>query len=383
MAPTPHQSKTAKAKLIAGGKQPKARIARYLKTTEPQLVEGAKNALLLKGIKCSENMSTVLKDMRSVQSPHSKLLSKNNMIVPFDDEGQQSLEFLTTKNDAALFALASHNKKRPNNLVLGRTFDRRVLDMVEIGILQYRSVGDFPGLPKKRLGSKPLLQFVGDLWQSDVNLKRLQNLLVDFYRGDPVDSLIVSGLDHVMVFTAAEASFGGQQENMPIIHQRTYYMKLKKDPKGGKAPAPYLTPSGPDMDFKVCLRWMNDYHCSSFARVIYAVSTNHFLLSLQIRRTKFASPDLWKLAMKQPTTNKAKKKKNQTTNLFGETIGRLHLEKQNIDNRSGKKSKALRMAEKLEKAEEGAAIESELGKEQEEMDHEFQQAYGFGREDMV
>eukprot|EP01082_Thalassiosira_pseudonana_P003109 g3307.t1 g3307 contig12:1806797-1807948(+) len=352
MAPTPHQSKTAKAKLIAGGKQPKARIARYLKTTEPQLVEGAKNALLLKGIKCSENMSTVLKDMRSVQSPHSKLLSKNNMIVPFDDEGQQSLEFLTTKNDAALFALASHNKKRPNNLVLGRTFDRRVLDMVEIGILQYRSVGDFPGLPKKRLGSKPLLQFVGDLWQSDVNLKRLQNLLVDFYRGDPVDSLIVSGLDHVMVFTAAEASFGGQQENMPIIHQRTYYMKLKKDPKGGKAPAPYLTPSGPDMDFK-------------------------------IRRTKFASPDLWKLAMKQPTTNKAKKKKNQTTNLFGETIGRLHLEKQNIDNRSGKKSKALRMAEKLEKAEEGAAIESELGKEQEEMDHEFQQAYGFGREDMV
>ena len=41
------------------------------------------------------------------------------------------------------------------------------------------------------------------------------------------------------------------------------------------------------------------------------------------------------------------------------------------------------MAEKLEKAEEGAAIESELGKEQEEMDHEFQQAYGFGREDMV
>jgi hypothetical protein len=28
-------------------------------------------------------------------------------------------------------------------------------------------------------------------------------------------------------------------------------MKLKKDPKGGKAPVPYLTPSGPDMDFKV------------------------------------------------------------------------------------------------------------------------------------
>ena len=82
-----------------------------------------------------------------------------------------------------------------------------------------------------------------------------------------------------------------------MIHQRTYYMKLKKDPQGGSAPVPYLTPSGPDMDFK-------------------------------IRRTQFASPDLWKLAMKQPQGIKAKKKKNQTTNVFGETIGRLHLDKQ-------------------------------------------------------
>jgi len=189
MAPTPHQAKAAKAQLIAGGKQPKARIQRYLKTTESKLVEGAKTALLLKGIRCSDAMSTVLKDMRSVQSPHAKLLTKSNMIVPFDDAGQQSLEFLTTKNDASLFAMASHNKKRPNNLVIGRTFDRRILDMVEIGILQYRSLTDFGGLPKKRVGSKPMMQFVGDIWSSDVNLKRMQNLLIDFYRGDPVENI--------------------------------------------------------------------------------------------------------------------------------------------------------------------------------------------------
>ena len=275
MAPTPHQAKTAKAKLIAGGKQPKARIARYLKTTESQLVEGAKSSLLLKGIRCSDSMSTVLKDMRSVQSPHSKLLTKNNMIVPFDDEGQQSLEFLTTKNDAALFALASHNKKRPNNLVFGRTFDRRILDMVEIGILQYRSLNDFGGLPKKRLGSKPLLQFVGDVWSSDINLKRLQNLLIDFYRGDPVDSLVLSGLDHVMVFTAAETNLGGGQETFPIIHQRTYYMKLKKNPKGGKAPVPYLTPSGPDMDFKVCSLFFFRVSCLMFSLQTSCTHINH------------------------------------------------------------------------------------------------------------
>jgi len=353
MAPTPHQAKTAKAKLISGGKQPKARIARYLKTTESQLVEGAKSSLLLRGIRCSDAMATVLKDMRSVQSPHAKMLSKNNVIVPFDDAGQQSLEFLTTKNDAALFAVASHNKKRPNNLIMGRTFDRRVLDMVEIGILQYRSLNDFGGLPKKRLGSKPMLQFVGDIWTSDVNLRRLQNLLIDFYRGDPVDSLVLSGLDHVMVFTAAETGSlgGGQDARCPIVHQRTYYMKLKKDPKGGKAPVPYLTPSGPDMDFKV-------------------------------RRTQFASPDMWKLAMKQPAGVKAKKKKNQTTNIFGETIGRLHLDRQDIDSKTGKKSKALRLADRIEKQEEKAAVESELGREGAGMSDEFKQAYGFAPDNM-
>lgn len=89
------------------------------------------------------------------------------------------------------------------------------------------------------------------------------------------------------------------------------------------------------------------------------------------------------MATKQPTTNKTKKKKNQTTNLFGETLGRLHLEKQNIDARSGKKSKALRLAERAEKAEDRAAIENELQQEVEEMENEFQQAYGFARDDMA
>lgn len=81
--------------------------------------------------------------------------------------------------------------------------------------------------------------------------------------------------------------------------------------------------------------------------------------------------------MKQPQGIKAKKKKNQTTNMFGETIGRLHLERQDIDSRSGKKAKALRLAERIEKAEEGVAIESELEREEEMMNSEFKQAYGF------
>ncbi len=350
MAPTEQQRKQAKLKQLSGGKAPKARVSRYLKKhVESQLVEGAKSALLLKGIRCSNNMNVVLKDMRQMKAPDGKLLSKNNVVVPFSDEGQQSLEFLTTKNDCSLFALASHNKKRPNNLCMGRTFDRKILDIAELGIMRYKSIADYAGNPKKRLGSKPMMLFVGDKWHLSSNYKRLQNLLIDFYRGDPVEKLVLSGLDHIMVFTVADDP-NAPEDAKPLIHQRVYYCKLKKNPNGGKAPVPYLTPSGPDMDFI-------------------------------IRRTEFATPDVWKLATSQPTVTKAKKKKNHTTNMFGETIGRLHLERQDVEKMGGRKSKALRRADQIEKAEDKAALDGELEREKGEMAAEFKQTYGFEQEE--
>ena len=353
MAPTSQQTKSSRVKSIATGKQPKARVARYLKTTESQLVEGARSVLLMKGIRCSDAMATVLKDMRAINAPHSKLLTKNNVIIPFSDEGQQSIEFLTTKNDCSLFAVASHNKKRPNNLVMGRTFDRHIIDMVELGIVRYKSLKDYGGAPKKRIGSKPMMLFVGDRWHLDHQYRRLQNLFLDFYRGDPVEKLVMSGLDHIMVFTIADGIPvpGSDSDPLPAIHQRTYYSKLKKDPAGGKAPIQFLTPSGPDLDFRV-------------------------------RRTEYAAPDVWKAAMKQPAAIKKKAKKNHTTNIFGETVGRLHLDKQDIDRMQGRKVKALRIAAKIEGEEEKQAVESELEREEAETNKQFRQTFGFGADEM-
>jgi len=347
MAPTQAQSKANRAKVLAGGKPANARTQRYLKSTEAKQKERGKNTLLLKGIKCSQAMGNLLKNMRTMQAPNAKLLSKKNQIVAFDDiEGQQSLEFLTTKNDCSLFALASTNKKRPNNLVIGRTFDHEILDMVELGILRFKSIQDYGGsIPKKRVGSKPLMLFLGDMWQHDSNCQKLQNLLIDFYRGDVVDKLIVSGIDHLLVFVASNPTV----ESLPksIIHQRTYFCKLKKNPNdpASKVPVPYLVPCGPD-------------------------------ITMQIRRTQFAEPDLWKQSLKQPVGMK-KKAKNQSTNVFGEVIGRLHIEHQDVDKVGGRKNKALRRAEKAAAEEENEALESELDKEKGELQQEFKQTYGF------
>ena len=360
MAPTPAQQKAARAKVLAGGKPAKAKTQRYLKSIEPQLREGAKSTLLMKGIRCSQGMGHLLKDMRAMQAPNAKLMTKKNKIVAFDDiEGQQSLEFLTTKNDCALFALASTNKKRPNNLVLGRTFDHQILDMVELGILRYKSIQDYGGsVPKKRIGSKPLMLFLGDLWQQDSNCKKMQNLLIDFYKGDVVSKLIVSGIDHLLVFVASQPQQEADRANPNIntdqkliIHQHTFFCKLKKNPGDptSKVPIPFLVPCGPDM-------------------------------TMLIRRTQFAEQDLWNLSLKQPQALKKKKKKNKTTNIFGEVIGRLHIQNQDVEKMGGRKSKALRRAEKTAKAEENEALDAELEKEKEELQGEFKQTYGFEQE---
>lgn len=354
MAPTPQQMQNKRIQRLSG-KQPKARVQRYLKSQEPKLVEDARTVLLLKGIRCSDAMSTVLKDLKTIMAPHSKLLSKKNQILPFEDEGMTSLEFLTTKNDASLFAVASHNKKRPNNLVIGRTFDHRVLDVVELGITQYKSLADYKEAPKKRAGSKPLMLFSGDKWHLESSYRKLQNLLVDFYKGDPCKKMILSGVDHVITFTIADSPQQHLHNNdiaiPPTIHMRTYFVKLKKHPEDGSTPVPYLIPSGPDMDFK-------------------------------LRRNQFASPDMWKIAVKQPKELRPKKTKNQKTNIFGETIGRLHLERQDINQLGGKKTKALRVAEKLEADEEKKRVEEELEREKSHMSKEFEQTYGFKEDEM-
>ena len=77
-------------------------------------------------------------------TPHSKLMTKKNELHPFDD--QNSLEFLSKKNDCSLFALASDSKKRPNNIIMGRLFNYQLLDMVELGVTDYKSIESFKGM---------------------------------------------------------------------------------------------------------------------------------------------------------------------------------------------------------------------------------------------
>ena len=76
-----------------------------------------------------------------LKKPNAIAFSKSNSIHPF--ENANSIAFWSQKNDASLFLIGLHSKKRPNNLVFARTFDHEVMDMLEVGIEMVKSMSEF------------------------------------------------------------------------------------------------------------------------------------------------------------------------------------------------------------------------------------------------
>lgn len=80
-------------------------------------------------------------DQMQLKKPDAIAFSKANAVLPFEDS--TSLAFWSHKNDASLFLVGTHSKKRPNNLVFARTYDSQVLDLLEVGIEGCKSMSDF------------------------------------------------------------------------------------------------------------------------------------------------------------------------------------------------------------------------------------------------
>merc|ERR1712241_1140897 len=101
---------------------------------------------------------------------------------PFDDVS--NLERLCNKYDHGLFAFGSSSKKRPFRLILGRLFDRALLDMQEYRVEDFKSIASFHSNRKEPImGSKPLVIFQGAAFDDDERLKRTKSLLLDFFSG--------------------------------------------------------------------------------------------------------------------------------------------------------------------------------------------------------
>ena len=275
---------------------------RALEDREAKLIENNKSTLIVRGTNCSATVLQCLKELHSLKKPDCELYSQKNDIRPF--ENFSKLEFFGQKNDASLFAFGNSNKKRPNNLILGRLFDHKMLDMVEFGVDDFKSLQDFP-TEKIPVGTKPILLFSGSEFDSNEELKRIKNLFIDFFRGPKVPKIRLQGLEHAIQFTAVRKDGGIKK-----IYLRSYKIVLNKS--GCKTPRIELEDHGPHMD-------------------------------LTVRRTHLASEDLFKSACKQvKNTDKPKKVKNVSKDAFGSTLGRVHVPAQKIGTIQTRKMKGLK-----------------------------------------
>lgn len=274
---------------------PTKRGKRYQQQRESKVNENDKTAVFIRG-DTDELTKEVMKELVLLKKPLAKMYKRKNPFRPFDDP--TSIEGISKKEDASLFAFGSHSKKRPRNLVLGRLFDYRILDMFEFGIENFKSMKEFD-CAKIALGSKPCLVFVGEQFDIDPELIRLKNLLADFFRGPKTSQVRLAGIEIVLQFTVKDGK----------IFFRCYRIQLKKS--GTKIPRVELKEVGPSID-------------------------------LVMRRNKIATESLFKEARKIPKAAKPKKQKNISFDTLGSKHGTVHMKPQDMNKLQTRKVRALK-----------------------------------------
>ena len=126
-------------------------------------------------------------------------MGRKHDIKPYDD--QEPLHKLCEKNDASLFMLGSHSKKRPHNLTIGRLFNSKILDMVELGIESFKKMADFPNKANFTPGSKPIVIFQGERFEYADQFVKIRSLLSDVFRLYDTDKFDIAQAKKIMVFT--------------------------------------------------------------------------------------------------------------------------------------------------------------------------------------
>lgn len=302
-----------------------AKSKRVLDERAPKLVENAKQAIFIKGQTANLVCQLAMQDLHTLKKPDAQAFSKNNnKILPFEDPA--SLEFFSEKNDASLFIVGSHSKKRPNNLVLARTFDHQILDMLEVGIESIKSLGEFKGA-KCNVGMRPLMVFSGPLFDAHPSFQHFKSFFLDFYRGREIQTIDAISLQHVIVMSHADSS---DSSILPPIHFRVYLIRAHKS--GQKLPRVELEEMGPRFDFRV-------------------------------RRLQQAEEGAMKMALRRPTKQIPKTKKNIAMDLMGDKIAQVHVGKQNLDTMQTRKFKGLKRSRDVEDDDDDATLFDE---EQEE-----------------
>mmetsp|Transcript_4240 Transcript_4240/g.12961 ORF Transcript_4240/g.12961 Transcript_4240/m.12961 type:complete len:326 (+) Transcript_4240:124-1101(+) len=307
--PRPEKTKPRRKSKKQSKKRPSAGQVRRQKAREPQVNEGPKQAMFIRTSSSGMVSTSLLRDLHALKKPDAVTYTRKNKIIPFEDP--TSIEFFSHKNDCSLFALVSHTKKRPQNLVIGRLFDHHMLDMLEVGVSNYESIARFEAAIQPAIGTKPCILFKGSEFETDPQYRLLKSMWLDMLRGRTVEKVNLANLDHVVVITAISDG---------SVSFRHYAIKLKKS--GSSLPRVELQSIGPNFD-------------------------------MTLRRVRSAANELMKEAMRQPKESQPKKIKNISTDALGK-MGRIHMKRQDYANLQLRKMKGLKRSKNSSNEEEGA-----------------------------
>lgn len=220
-----------------------------------------------------------------------------------------ALEFFSLKNDTSLIVLSLHSKKRPHCLTLCRTFDHKMLDMLELYVnpSTFRTLQQFKN-KKPAVGLKPLISFHGTVFEDPNQTKwtLAKSLLLDLFRGQEATEVDVEGLQYLISISAAEPEEGKPQ---PELHIRFYLIKTLRS--GQRLPRVEVEEMGPRID-------------------------------ATLGREQLPDPDVLKAALKKPKGAEAKTKKNIDMDIMGDQVGKIHVGKQDFTKLQTRKMKGLK-----------------------------------------
>lgn len=104
--------------------------------------------------------------------------------------GEAALEGLAARAGCGLFLLGAHSKKRPHALTIGRTYDGRLLDAVEVTLEDVKTISGFGSAAARvAAGHKPLVFFAGAPFDADPAMAAAKSLLLDLFRGRVVPAV--------------------------------------------------------------------------------------------------------------------------------------------------------------------------------------------------
>ena len=122
---------------------------KFLQSKEPKLLEDNKSCLFANSNKSNEILKMILSDLvfhliiqYLSRKDYSKKLGKKNEIKDIFTDAK-TIEFLCERNNCAIFSTISHTKKRPMSLIMGNTYEGKILDLFEFEVTNFLPIEYF------------------------------------------------------------------------------------------------------------------------------------------------------------------------------------------------------------------------------------------------